>query len=756
MTNDARAAIAMLVGTWGRPPDMPAKIALALALAMLLAAIVGRGGALVGAGPQRLGTRAFLGIAALAAAILSVAYTAVYLRGGPRIIDATTYWLQGRAMQGGDIAFPVPFPSASFRGRFLLADAGGATLAGIFPPGYPLLLSLGFALGAPMIIGPLLGAALVVATYRLARVLAEEHLDEAGVEPAARAAALLSVVCAALRYHTADTMAHGATALGIAVALERALVAAREGERARSAALGLGLAIGAIAATRPVSALGIGLVAAALLARRRGHLVRAAVGAAPGLLLLALGQHAATGAWFASSQRAYYAAADGPLGCFRWGFGAGVGCLYEHGEFVRARLPAGYGILEAAGTSLRRLHLHLRDVANFEPLALLTLAAPLVPSLRARGTRAAFAVVVLHALAYAPFYFDGNYPGGGARLFADVLPVEHALLASGVVVIATRWGRMRAGANPDRVVARASAALVGLAVFGFAVHAAHAHGELADRDGGRPMYEPDVLARAHVTNGLVFVDTDHAFGLAHLPGASSVGGLVVARLREDDHDGLLHERLGKPPTWRYARGLEELGKAPVPATLVPYTPPTLGSTLRFEGESDWPPLAQEGGFAAPAWTDACASNGRALVLTPDASGDGRAVARATLALPVPAAGHYRLTVRVVHGARLPFTERVPPSTSDEPGKPGKRDTSAPLGTGRLFVAGRVVAWSSTRPSSPSGVACEDLAPIEIDVALGTALAAPAATASPRTEIPLVLEASGEPVALDRLLLERIP
>jgi hypothetical protein len=751
--NDARAAVVALVGTWGKPPDMPAKIALALALAALLAALVGRGRALVGAGPQRLGARAFLGIAALAAALLSVAYTAIYLRGGPRIVDATTYWLQGRAMQGGEIAFPVPFPSASFRGRFLLAatGAGGTTLAGIFPPGYPLLLSLGFALGAPMIVGPLLAAAMVVATYRLARVLAEEHGDEASVEPAARVAALLSVACAALRYHTADTMAHGATALGIAVALERALVAAREGSdrprrgRGPALGLGLGLALGAIAATRPVSALGVGVVAAALLARSRGDLARAALGAAPGFVLLALGQHAATGEWLASSQRAYYAGADGPLGCFRWGFGAGVGCLHEHGEFVRARLPAGYGLLEAAGTTARRLHLHLGDVANFEPLALLALGAPLLPALRSRGTRAALAVVALHVLAYAPFYFDGNYPGGGARLFADVLPVEHALLASCVVVTATRWARRRPGADPDRVVARACAALVGLTLFGFAVHAAHAHGELAVRAGGRPMYEPDVVTRARVTEGLVFVDTDHAFGLAHVPGASTLGGLVVARLREDDHDGLLHERLGKPPTWRYTRGLEEPGKAPVPATLVPYTPPVLGSTLRFEGESDWPPLAQEGGFAAPAWTDACASNGRALVLTPDASSGARGVARATLALPVPAAGRYRLTVRVVHGARLPFTGR---------GERPEPTASAPLGTGRLFVAGRVVAWSSTRPSAPSGVACEDLAPIEVDIPMG--LAASGATASPRAEIPIVLEASNAPVALDRLLLERLP
>ncbi len=38
------------------------------------------------------------------------------------------------------------------------------------------------------------------------------------------------------------------------------------------------------------------------------------------------------------------------------------------------------------------------------------------------------ALVLLQVLAYAPFYFDGDYPGGGARFFADILPLEHVLV----------------------------------------------------------------------------------------------------------------------------------------------------------------------------------------------------------------------------------------------------------------------------------------------------------------------------------------
>jgi hypothetical protein len=113
-----------LVGTWSRPPDMPAKIAAGLALATLLVAFAGRGRSLVALGPYPVSRKLFLWITAFAAALLSIIYIAIYLRGGPRIIDATTYFLQGRALSHGDITWSVAEPTASFRGRFLLYTEG--------------------------------------------------------------------------------------------------------------------------------------------------------------------------------------------------------------------------------------------------------------------------------------------------------------------------------------------------------------------------------------------------------------------------------------------------------------------------------------------------------------------------------------------------------------------------------------------------------------------------------------------------------
>ena len=272
------------------------------------------------------------------AALLSLGYVAFYLRDGPRIVDATSYFLQARALSEGHLAWHIPEPTASFRGRFLFFHDGAALRD--LPPGYPLLLSLGFSVGAPLVVGPGLAAAIVIATWMLARELAREASLDAHVEElVARVAAGLSVACAALRYHTADTMAHGACALAFTLAILAALRSRRErlpwffllgGARARfrrgdpfrvgaRARLGLGLA-------RP---------------QRKGEEdgARRVRDSAPSRVSSSCShpQSVATGHALRAVQSAYYAASDGPPGCFRYGFGAGIGCLVEHGDFVRAR-----------------------------------------------------------------------------------------------------------------------------------------------------------------------------------------------------------------------------------------------------------------------------------------------------------------------------------------------------------------------------------------------------------------------------------
>ncbi len=235
-------------------------------------------------------------------------------------------------------------------------------MGGIFPPGYPLLLAFAFRIGAPMVVGPAIAAALVIATYRLALTVGEDALGRTAearalVEPMARTAALLSVVCAALRYHTADTMAHGATALGIALALNAGL---------KRRPVLAGLAIGAVIATRPVSAVAIGGVVCWLVARKRPQasrisgtgtgtgtrteennpareILRVLLGIMPGVLLLVVAQHSVTGVWLSSSQKMYYALSDGCPTVFGGGSGAGPGVSTSTGTSSRRGFRTGTG-----------------------------------------------------------------------------------------------------------------------------------------------------------------------------------------------------------------------------------------------------------------------------------------------------------------------------------------------------------------------------------------------------------------------------
>ncbi len=534
---------------------------------------------------RRAPTATLLALMSSSAALLSWGYIVYYLRGGPRIVDAAHYALQARALAHGFFTFPTPEPLASFNGRFLLADASGHRLAVLFPPGYPAALALATLSGAPLALGPLLAAALVLLSYLLARELG-------ATRDVCLGAALLSVLSAALRYHTADTMSHGFAATLVAAA-SVALLRGSPG-----ALLASGLATGWLCATRPVT--GVVVLACslgfALLGARRAHSVWLLLGLLPGLAFFAFEQSAVSGRWLGSSQLSYYARADGPPGCFRYGFGAGIGCLFEHGDYVRARLPAGYGLWQAAATTVRRALVHSIDIANAAPLAL---GVPLGAWLarRERGYALIALITLGIAVGYAPFYFEASYPGGGARLLCDALPLEHVLLASALVAL-----------HKLRFAWPA-------ALLGFAVHAHNQHAALRDREGGRPMFERELLERRGVRRGLVFVNTDHGFALGHQPGVLSAReGLVVARQRFDALDRLLWEKLGRPASYRYAY---DPSNPHGPATLSPWSPPNSAAKQRVEAESLWPPLSVVGGWAHPDFVPhGCSSRSRGLRAEP--------------------------------------------------------------------------------------------------------------------------------------------
>ena len=174
--------------------------------------------------------------------------------------------------------------------------------------------------------------------------------------------------------------------------------------------------------------------------------------------------------------------------------------------------------------------------------------------------------------------------------------------------------------------------------------------------------------------------------------------MLVARFRDDDRDRLLYENLDRPTTWRYERGASGLPR------LVPWAPPEHGDALRFEAEAEWPPLAQEGGFAIPAWMTTCASKGRVLAITP--TGER---ARVRIALPVPSSGRWSIEPHVA------------------------RDVVRPA-HGVITVAGTTWDWEP-------GDACEALPAREVDLR------------APTEE--LTIEVSGAPLSLDFISIRNV-
>jgi hypothetical protein len=582
-------AVSLGLGAWSRPPDRPAQVALALAAFLLVVALVPRGPRWLGNALDFTGLhdvarpRRFVTVASFAAAFLSLGYIAFYLRGGPRAPEAATYWLEGRAMSHGELSWAAPDPTASFRAMHLLSVVP-SRLAGIFPPAFPLLLAAGFLVCAPMLVGPLVAAALVVSTWLLAHELSDAagERDPVRAEAIARIAVGLSIVSAAMRHGTAEVVPDGAAAMGVAMSLAAALRARRTATPRMFGAAGL--ALGLLISAQPAVSVTVG-VALALLALdapfRGRSLAWMAATSVPGAVLLLAANHAATGHAFASPAAAYLAA------------------IGPHG--------ASLGIGARALAIIRRLREHLAEVANFEPLALLAV----VPLVGAARTRVAtlFGVLAAALVATTLLVASPGVPGP-----AIAVPIEQALMALAMV-------RLFPG-----FAARAATAAFALAVAGFALHTSNDHERIATGDRGRPGYEPDVAREANVTHGLLYFDDDRGYEVASDPGMPASHAIEAVRMRGDDHDRLLYDELGHPPVHRYVIG-------PVSAAVSPWTPPGGNSeTWRFEAESDWPPLATTRGWAeVVAPTGSCASDGHSLALHPA----GGEEASMMLELPVP-------------------------------------------------------------------------------------------------------------------------
>ena len=479
---------------------------------------------------------------------------------------------------------------------------------GSFRPATRCCSAPAFLLGAPMLVGPLLAAALVPATWFLARELAVgAGEDEARAEwigadrrrrsrssrrrcdttrpsrcrrarPRPRSPSRWRARCARGRTGDARLFARGGPRPRVPA--RHAAACRRSARASRSSPLAL-LSRGRASRRPPTSRLGVrgGAAGPRAPARREPRRRRARLRVA-GLL---------------TTSRAF-----GPAS--------------PHASHFGARA--------AAMAALRRLRSNLGRRgelrAHRAPAAAAAPARRATPgrARRAAGGRDRRAADLRGGARPAPARARSSAPGASA--LADVLPLEHALIALALAL-----------ALPRAWLGPVATATVALALAGFASTRPTSTRGMAAGGLGRPHYEPDVAREAGATHGLLFFDDDEGYELAHDPGATASHGLQAVRAAR---------RRPRPPALRPPRPPPD-----PPARLRPQRPRGLVVDARTEAtpgasrpRPTFPPVADVGPARRPRRGDRRAGDLRVGRPRPRArTRPAPAEASVTLELPVP-------------------------------------------------------------------------------------------------------------------------
>ena len=352
----------------------------------------------------------FGGVAAVASATLTAAFSLFVLDGKANLIDAMSQLVHARYLAAGELAGPVsPFAPFWHIQNTILTPRGWVSH---YPPGHVALLALGFRLGTVWLIGPLLQGMTVLFTCLAAdRLLPENRLAaRLGTVFVALSPFMIGLAGAYMNHVTAA--AFGALAL-------YAAVRARDGSAWWSVLAGAGA--GMVFATRPLTGIVTAIVAAGvwLLSRAgmrdiswRGVALRfagALGGAAPLVAAQALYNHH----FFGSPLRFGYDVALGPA--MRPGF---------------HRDPWGnvYGLIEALGyTSADLVALSLNLLETPVPVVALVGVYLLCAPRLTQGERIVAAWALLPVVANFFYWHHGLFMG--PRMLNEAGPAW-ALLAA--------------------------------------------------------------------------------------------------------------------------------------------------------------------------------------------------------------------------------------------------------------------------------------------------------------------------------------
>lgn len=254
----------------------------------------------------------------------SLALSFLALEGQPHVEDEVAYIFQARTFAGGALSAPLP-PAAALPGLdYYLFDTDRGRWFATTAPGWPAVLALGMAIGAPWIVNPLLaGLSVLLAHTIVRRRIGREAADWVAIVMAC--SPWLISAAATLMTHT----------LTLALVLAAWALILRSGDRGRSPwglLLLAGLALGWAFTTRILDGLIVGMMTGAwILFSARDGAARALLRSATyGLGCLITGSvalifnHAFTGRLMQSPLDRYLAREWGTEGN-AYGFGENIG-----------------------------------------------------------------------------------------------------------------------------------------------------------------------------------------------------------------------------------------------------------------------------------------------------------------------------------------------------------------------------------------------------------------------------------------------
>ena len=418
----------------------------------------------------------YLSAAAAVAVASYLLFHYAVLGGGPHVSDEVVYLFQAQTLARGHVAAPAPALPEFFRYLNIIIDTGRGVWFGIYPPGWPAVLAPFVKLGIGPWANALVNAAALLTVYRLACEFTGRRVAQLALLLGLASPFAWAMGASYLAHPLALLLAAGAL-LGVAVGLR---------QDRPPYIIGAGALVGILATVRPLDALAVGTVLAALMLSQRTWkaVLLMAAAAAPFVALLLLYNRALTGSALLFPQQLY-----NPRDAM--GFGPHVGKIATYGTVGHTPLKAVWNL----GQNLRSLATNLFGWP-FVSLAFVPFAYFTRRARRRRGLLLFTALAVAVTLGYACYWYDGVMYG--ARFYYLLMPVWLVLTAQGITNCHTFLGRR----HMRWAVPAAAAALT---LFAAAIYVPHYVHKLAASYNGMDDKAYAAARRAGVTAGAVLV-----------------------------------------------------------------------------------------------------------------------------------------------------------------------------------------------------------------------------------------------------------